>query len=254
MKALILAAGQGSRLWPFTVDCPKCLLPIGQRSILEQQLHHLEQVDIQKVILVCGFGVERIRSAISAYSGRLSIKMLCNPFYAVADNLISLWAARAEMDDDFILLNGDDVFHPAILQRLVDAEEECCLMITRKPAYDDDDMKLKLHKDRIVRIGKELSHKETDAESVGIMRFTGNGVDLIRQMLEEIVLEKNVFRSYFLDSIQRLIDEGYPVHYRETAGLPWADVDTPDDLRFVRQHPHLYQDLPRSYGEVEGGV
>jgi len=256
MKALILAAGRGRRLWPFTADLPKCLLLLDGVSILEHQLRHLEQVGIREVVLVCGFGIERIRGVLSARSGHLRVKMLYNPFYAVSDNLISLWAARSEMDGDFVLLNGDNVFHPGILQCLVEVEDACCLMVGRKPAYDDDDMKVKLQEDRIIRIGKHLSPEATDAESVGIMRFRGDGVDLIRQVLDEIVQEERALRSYFLDCIQGLVDEGHRVTYRDIDGLPWADVDTPEDLRFVRQHLHLYQaQVPyQLYGEVRGGA
>ncbi len=241
MKALILAAGRGLRLWPYTANLPKCLLRIGQTSILERQFYNLEQAGIHKVVLVCGFGVDRIRDTVETYPESLRIKILYNPFYAISDNLISLWVARSEMDRDFVLLNGDNVFHPAIVQRLLQTEEICCLMVDRKAFYDDDDMKLQLQDGRIRKIGKTLPAAATDAESIGIMRFSSEGVDLIRQMLEEIVLEKIALRSYFLAGIQHLIDQGYPATYREVGDLPWADVDTPEDLHQVRHQAHLYQ-------------
>ena len=117
MKAIVLAAGQGRRLWPFTANCPKCLLSIGAGSILEQQLANLEGAGIREVVLVCGFGVERVRTALAAFQGKLSVKLRYNPFYALADNLVSLWTARAEMERNFLLLNGENVFHPQILEQ-----------------------------------------------------------------------------------------------------------------------------------------
>ena len=242
MKALILAAGQGRRLWPFTTDCPKCLLTVGQESILEHQLHNLEQVGIHQVVVVCGFGAEHVRDQVEAYPDRLRIKILYNPFYAISENLVSLWVARSEMDRDFVLLNGDNVFHPDIVRQLLPVEDPCCLMIDRKAFYDDDDMKLQLQDDRVLNIGKSLPLALTDAESIGIMRFSGEGVGMIRQMLEEIVMEQKALHSYFLDSIQGLITRGYPVTYREVGYLPWADIDTPEDLRAARHRVHLYQE------------
>ena len=244
MKALILSAGRGRRLWPFTADCPKCLLPIGRVTILERQLYNLEQVGISEVVLVCGFGADRVYKAVEASSSNLNIKLLYNPFYAISDNLISLWVARSEMDRDFVLLNGDNVFHPGIVQRLLSVEETCCLMIDRKTSYSGDDMKIQVLNDRIIRIGKSLSGVATDAASIGILRFSGECVGLIRQMLEEIVVEEKALGSYFPDSIQRLIAQGHPVTYREVDGLPWADIDTPEDLRAVRNQVHLYQADP----------
>ena len=243
MKAIILAAGRGRRLWPYTVDRPKCLLKLDGFSILEHQLQHLARLPVGQVVLVCGFGVEQVRAAVSVYPGGCWVKTFFNPFYAVTDNLISLWSVRAEMDDDLLLLNGDGVFHPDILQRLAAVEDPCCLMVSRKISFDPDDMKVRIHQGRIVQIGKHLSPEETDAESIGAMRFSGTGVGLLRQALAEIVIQPQALRSHFPAVIQQLIDDGHLPTYQESEDLPWADVDTPDDLRFVRQHLRLFQDL-----------
>jgi choline kinase len=231
MKALILAAGQGRRLWPFTADRPKCLLLVGGASILEWQLRHLEQAGICQAVLVCGFGFEQMRAAVASYRGPLRLKLLYNPFYGVSDNLISLWVARAEMDEEFLLINGDNVFHPDILDRLLQVQEPCSLLACRKAAYDEDDMKLQLCGARLRRIGKDIASRETQAESVGIMRFADQGVEWLHQALS----------SYFVAGIQRLVEAGRPVHCCFADNLPCADVDTPADLHFVRQHLHLYQ-------------
>lgn len=254
MKALILAAGRGRRLWPFTVDKPKCLLDLEGISILQHQLRELERVGVRQAVVVCGFGVDKIRSALEACQLHLPVKMLYNPFYAIADNLISLWAARAEMDDAFLLLNGDGVFHPTIFRRLAEVEEDCCLMVARRATYDDDHMKVQIRHKRIVGIGKHLDPTEADAAATGVMRFSKNGSEHLKQVLEEVVLEPQALKSYFPNAVQHLIDIGYPITFREATDLPWADVDTPADLRFVRQHFHLFQDVPRIYGEVKGSV
>lgn len=240
MKAIILAAGQGRRLWPFTANCPKCLLPIGAGSILEQQLANLEGAGIREVVLVCGFGIERIRTALAAFQGKLSVKLRYNPFYALADNLVSLWTARAEMDRDFLLLNGDNVFHPQILQHLLATEDCCCLMIRRKVCYDPDDMKLHVQDGQVRAIGKSLP--AAHAESVGIMRFAGEGRRCLLGILEELVARAGTTSKLrYVAGVQRLIDLGHPVVGCEVGDLPWADVDTPEDLHFVRRHLHLFQ-------------
>ena len=241
MKAIILAAGRGRRLWPFTADCPKCLLSIGPYTILEQQLLHLERAGIAEVVLVCGFGTERIGHRLENYAGALRVKILYNPFYAISENLISLWVARSEMEGPFVLLNGDSVFHPEILHRLLRMDAASCLMIDHKNAYDDDDMKVQVRGSRIVRICKSLSPDSADAASIGIMKFSGSGVCALRTMLEEIVSEETAMNSYFLESIQHLINRDFPVVHCAVDGLPWADVDTPEDLRRVRQAPSLFQ-------------
>ena len=204
-------------------------------------MRHLESAGICEVVVVCGFGIDQVRAVVEAHPSTLRVKLLYNPFYAVSDNLISLWAARAEMDDGFILINGDNVFHPAILIRLLASDGECCLMAKRKAAYDDDDMKLMLCGDRVARIGKHLPAQSTDAESIGIVRFSKKAVPEVVAMLEEIVVEEQALNSYFPAGIQHLIDRGYPVGHCDAGDLPCADVDTPDDLHRVRRDFHLYR-------------
>jgi choline kinase len=240
MKAIVLAAGQGRRLWPFTANCPKCLLPIGSGSILEQQLANLEGAGIREVVLVCGFGAEQVRAAAAAFPGALRVRLRYNPFYARADNLVSLWTARSELDRDFLLLNGDNVFHPQILRQLLEARECCCLMIRRKDRYDQDDMKLHVEEGRVWAIGKALPAAQ--AESVGIMRFTGEGRRRLVEALGELVAAAGTdSKLRYVAGVQRLIDLGHPVAGCEVGSLPWADVDTPEDLGFVRRHLHLFQ-------------
>ncbi len=241
MKALILTAGQGRRLWPFTADCPKCLLSIGSRTILEQQLYHLEWAGVDQVVLVCGFGAERIERQLENYAGALHTKTLYNPFYAISDNLISLWTARSEMEGPLLLLNGDGVFHPHIFQRLLGADAACCLMVDHKEDYDSDDMKIHLCDGRLVRIGKSLPLNSADAASIGLMKFSAAAVESLRHTLEKMVSDEAAISSYFLDGIQRLVDGGFPVDTCAVDGLAWADVDTPEDLNYVRQHPLDFQ-------------
>lgn len=257
MKALILAAGRGRRLWPLTAECPKCLLDIGGTTILEHQLGNLTAAGFGRVVVVCGHGVEGVRHALAAYVGRAHVSIIYNPFYAESDNLISLWAARSEMDGDFLLLNGDNVFHPLILPRLMSMEASACVAVRRQERYGEDDAKVQLVGQRVVRIGKDLAADPTHAESIGIVRFAGRGVPAIRRALEEAVMADGARHSLFLDGIQGLIDGDHPVAFCDVGELPWTDVDTPDDLRYARRHLHLFSpdtrtDLGTAYDSAEG--
>jgi choline kinase len=253
MQAIILAAGRGRRLWPFTVELPKCLLPLDGCCILEQQLNGLERAGVTEALLVCGFGVRRVREILVGRSGPLRVRLRFNPLCTITDNLISLWTVRGEMADDLILVNGDVVFHPDLLAGLLSMADSGCLVVSRKAAYDEDDMKVKLHEGRVVRVGKHLAKAETDAESVGMMRFAGSGVAALRQALEEVTQEPQACRGYFLEAVQRLVDRGLPMAAWDCGELPWADIDTPEDLRWVRQRAHLFAAAAPRYGVAEGG-
>ena len=241
MKALILAAGRGKRLWPYTCDRPKCLLDIGGVTILEHQLANLQLAGVRRVVLVCGFGVDRIRRKLEECKLGLHVRLLYNPFFAVADNLVSLWAARADMDEDFLLLNGDNVFHPAVLDRLTASPAAATrLMIQYKSTYDEDDMKVVLEGEAVRRIGKSLPSAQVDAESIGIMQFCGAGVKQLLRTLEESVMEESALGGLFVEAIQSLVDKGQAVSVGDIGDLPWADVDTPEDLAYVRAHAEQF--------------
>ncbi len=240
MKALILAAGRGRRLWPFTADRPKCLLHIGGTSLLERQLYHLQRAGVTTTVVIGGFGIEGMREAVATFSGSMHVKLLYNPFYATSDNLISLWVARCEMDGELLLVNGDNIFHPAVLDALLGSTGDCCLLAERKGQYEADAMKLQLYNTRVARVGKEIPH--ANAESLGILRFSTTGAEILRSALEEIVFEEKALYSHFPAVIQHLIDRRHEVCCCFAPGFPCSDIDTPTDLDRARQHLHLYNE------------
>ena len=241
MKALILSAGRGRRLWPYTADAPKCLLPVGDVDILGNQLESFAQAGVTEVVLICGHGLHKVRRRLASLPEGIEVRLLFNPFFAMSDNLVSLWAARSEMDQDFILSNGDNLIHPRMLSALVDAEGDCCVLAQRKGTYGTDDMKVQVDGNRITRINKSLPPSETDAESVGIIRFSAEGATRMRRALEEVLTERAAMRRFFVDAIQHLIDQGHHVNWVDTGGLPWLDVDTIEDLEFARRNfPRLF--------------
>src|SRR3546814_8865334 len=169
MKALILSAGQGSRLLPLTEDCPKCLLPLGGRSILEHQVEQLAASGVTEIVVVTGCRAAAVESRLARLR-RLGVRVrtVFNPFYNVADNLASCWMARAEMEGGFLLLNGDTLFEPGIARRLIAAPPApVTLTIDRKPNYDSDDMKVVVEGTRLREVGKTLPPERVNGESIG---------------------------------------------------------------------------------------
>ena len=231
---------------PQTQSCPKCLLPIGESTILKHQILNLSNLGFEEAVLVCGFGVDRIRRAAAEFTGAMNIEIVVNEQFAVGDNLISLWAARHTLNGGFVLLNGDNLFHPGILQSLTRSQDRCCLMISRKDCYDDDDMKVQTEGNRIIRIGKELEARSTDAESIGIMRFASDAVDVLRFQLEGIISGDRETDCCYLSAVQAMINTGYAVNFLDAGNLPWTDVDTFEDLSFARTHMPMFSRSARN--------
>ncbi len=235
MKAVILSAGQGSRLLPLTEDCPKCLLSINSRTMIELQIEHLVACGVDEIAVVVGFRAGAVDSFLASLSRPgLAIRSVFNPFFNVADNLASCWMARSEMDRDFVLLNGDTLFEPAVLDSLLAAPEAPITMaIDRKDSYDSDDMKVRLDGTRLVEVGKSLTSQKIDGESIGMMRFSDGGPGRFAGVLNEIMHTPNGIGWWYLKAIGVLADQGF-VQTHSIEGLTWGEVDFKEDLDHAR--------------------
>jgi choline kinase len=236
MKAVILSAGQGSRLLPLTEDRPKCLLPINSSNLIELQIRSLIECGINEVAVVVGFRAPAVDKFLDVFRREgVTVRTLFNPFFNVADNLASCWMARQEMERDFVLLNGDTLFEPQVLDSLLSAPPAAItLAIDRKAAYDSDDMKVRLNGARLVEVGKTLSSEKVDGESIGMMRFLGEGPRRFAEVLHEIMHTPNGISWWYLKAIGVLADQGL-VETHSIEGLTWGEVDFPADLEQARQ-------------------
>ena len=231
MKAVILSAGQGKRLLPLTENQPKCTLPIHGRSILEWQINELIKFDISPIHVVVGFGAAKVEKILANQVDCDDIHPLYNPFYSLADNLISCWTAKHEMRENFILLNGDTVFETAVLERVLQAPPAPITLVTdEKPQYDADDMKVIMRNTQLVRIGKTLPLEKVNGESIGMIRFQDNGPQLFCSAIERRVRHPESLKQWYLSLIDELAQQGH-VSTVSIQGLTWAEIDNPADLQ-----------------------
>ena len=117
MKAIILAAGMGTRLLPITLSVPKCLVPVNSKPILEHQLDALLKAGVRDTILVVGYLSELIFDKYGTRYGGMNIHYVRNQIYDRTNNLYSLWLARLHLDNQVLLLEGDLFFEAELLHR-----------------------------------------------------------------------------------------------------------------------------------------
>jgi choline kinase len=230
-KAIILSAGQGKRLLPLTNEWPKCAVEVHGQSIIEWQIDELFKCGITDICVVLGFAAEKVESLLDERYGKGTIRTIFNPFYSVADNLGSCWIAKEEMSSDFIILNGDTLFQTAVLERLLDSgPRPITVTVDRKDKYDSDDMKVILDGERLVNIGKKLPLDQVHAESIGMLLFRGEGVDLFRSTVEQLMRDLASLKRWYLSVIDELAQQT-PVWTCCIKGLAWGEVDCPEDLK-----------------------
>ncbi len=235
MHAVILSAGRGSRLLPLTEDLPKCLLPIGLTTVLGMQLDTLFQAGIQKVTVVTGFNAQMVDAEVNSRPSGPKVKTLFNPFYQVADNLASCWMARKAMKPDFLLINGDTLFEPALLEKVLSAPASpIAVTIDKKDHYDGDDMKVTLDGSRLQAIGKTLTPTETNGESIGMLRFMGDGPQIFKNEIKALMRNNKGTKSWFLSAIHGLAQNGIPIETINIQGSVWSELDTPEDYEICR--------------------
>jgi choline kinase len=236
ITALILSAGRGSRLLPLTERIPKALVEVGGRSILGWQLDSLAAAGVRSVAVVTGFGADLVAEYLAAHApGGMHVSTVFNPFFESTDNLISCWAAREEMDGDFLLVNGDTLFEPAVIDRLLSAATApVTVAVRRKAAYDADDMKVECADSVLRRIGKQLPIDTTAAESIGVMAFRGTGPALFRRELERAVTMPEAKRWWYPTVVDRLAKSGW-VRVAHVEGLATAEIDVPADIPAAEQ-------------------
>ena len=223
MKAIILAAGKATRLQPLTKDTPQSLLKIGNKTILEMQLSILNKCGIDDVVVVTGYLSDKIED----FAKGRKIKIRFNPFYSVSGILMSLWVAKEELRDGFIMLYSDILFEESIVKLLLNDKHDICLAI-KKDCLREEAEKVCEKNNFITKIGK-IDVDKPNAEFVGIAKLSKNGANLFIQEIEEIA-RKNLNLG-FIDGIQAMIDRGIKVSSCDIGKAKFIDIDFEEDLQ-----------------------
>ena len=229
MKAIILSAGQGSRLGHLVDDRPKCLIDFNGRSLLDRQLDTLAANGIEEAVVVTGFHDELVNQAVAARSGAPRITTVFNPFYKVADNTGSLYMAREALSGDCLVWNGDTLVSNALMAKVVaNRQPGICVTVDRKPAYDDDDMKVVEDGGRLKAIGKRIA-EGVNAESIGLLAFRDGGAERFRRAIEAAMRTSEGTTIWYLRVIHHLAQQG-EVWTLDISGEEWGEVDFPPDV------------------------
>jgi choline kinase len=247
MKAIILSAGQGSRLGHLTDDRPKCLIDFSGRTLLDRQLDTLEVNGVREAVVVTGFRDDEVEAALGRRSGGPRVRTIYNPFFKVADNLGSLFIARAELQGDCLVWNGDTLVSERLMGRVVaNRQEGICVTIDRKDSYDADDMKVVVDGDRRLRaIGKRLPMDEVNAESIGLLAFRAGGAELFREWIEKSMRTTEGTTIWYLRVIHQIAQE-HSVATLDIRGEEWGEVDFPEDVEGARELAERWDSLKKA--------
>jgi choline kinase len=232
--AILLSAGQGSRMLPLTAERPKCLIEFSGRTLLEWQVEMLARGGIRHIDVVTGFMTDMVDDVIARIDDpRVTITTRFNPFFKVADNLGSCWIVREQMDRDFVILNGDTLVSEAIVRRVLqDRDWPIAVTVDVKPSYDSDDMKVEREGEKLVHIGKTLTAAQSNAESIGFLAFRAEGVELFRETVRKAMRTPEGVQHWYLKVIDSIAPTG-KVGTVSIEGEEWAEVDFLNDIEIA---------------------
>ena len=232
MTGLILAAGAGTRLNGSGVVRPKCLAPFGNRPLIEHQIGALRRSGIDDIVVVVGFAAERVRATCDA-----RVRFVENTSFARTNSLYSLWLAREVLRDGFVVMNCDVLFHPQLLADLLSARHQDALLISYpspdQPPFGDEEMKVKVRRGRVADIRKDLPVDDTDGENVGVVKFSASGAARLVPAMDRLVAGGGL-RDWAPRAFREFARE-QPLYAVSTRGLPWTEIDTPEDYQYAAQ-------------------
>lgn len=247
-KAIIIAGGLGRRLMPITNDKPKCMLKIGDKTILQSEIEALKSCGIDDIAVVTGYQKEKINYP--------DLKYYHDENYHIPGIVRGLFCAEKEMADGFVFSYSDIIYGQDVVKKLLGSQADIALVIDtawreqylgreKHPITEAELVKVK--DGRIIKIGKDVvGVDETQGEFIGLAKFSKKGAEILKSnyhgLLREYQDKPNMFfqnakefeRAYLTDIMQELIDRGEMVVNIDIQGN-WIEIDTEDDLERAKK-------------------
>ena len=228
MKAIILAAGVGKRLWPVTQHKPKCLIEIGGQTLLSRYLESLASVKIRQATIVVGYKQDMIRAAVGSHCHGVDLSYLVNEEFH-RGSISSLWIARTALSDDVVIMDADVLFHREILRRLVASPYENCLLMDDTVKQTGEECMVVVQGDRVVALSKKMPERyDIAGEGVGFLRVRRADIAQVIGSLKGYIDQDRWDMEYEDGLLQYFQD--VKVGHEKIGGLPWTEIDFPEDV------------------------
>ncbi len=231
-KAIILAAGVGSRIRPLTDNCPKSLLKVGGETILNMMLTNIQESGIRDVVFVLGYLEEQIKNYVKTKFSNLNAQFITNDRYADTNTGFSLMLAIDLIKGAaFVKFDADVVFDDVILKNLMKCQYENCLCVDKNINLDAEEIKVVIgENNRVVKANKTVNPKHAAGESIGIEKISCKTSKLLHAELALMMDDRKNHQEYYEGAYERLIEKNVPFYALDISGLKWIEIDTKEDL------------------------
>lgn len=237
MKAIIISAGQGTRLLPLTLQIPKCLVEVHGRTILDHQIAALRTAGIEQIVVVGGYRVGQIAEHLARAGSPADVTLIVNPFWSVASSIGSVWAAREFLGGPFCLLNGDTIFDASVIKEaLHDMQPGVNLLVEGMVESEHDDMRVEVVGQQVRAVGKDLPAARSSHRSLGVVLCPDADGGAYRAALAAVIGEESGHNAYHHAIVHQLAGVTGVTAIENHSGL-WCEIDRPEDItQWVRDH------------------
>ncbi len=226
-RAVILAAGKGSRLGALADGLPKCLLQVGGRPLVRRQLDALAEAGVSPVLLVVGYAADLVRESVGQ-----AAEYVLNPRYEATNSLASFVLAKDWVKGPVVVMNSDILFDPGVLDELLIAGEDSL-------AYDSssggalEHMKVATRDGKVVDLSKELPKDQAAGENVGMLYLSEHSARAVFEKGQELMTAGRD-KAFLAEAIRSILPD-HPLRAVDVKGLAWTEIDTPSDLDHARK-------------------
>lgn len=225
MKAVLLAAGKGTRISRMVQDVPKSTLPINGQPLIRHTVQMLLEEDMEVIVCV-GYRRDDVAAALEG----LEVKYYFNPFYDVTNSIASLWFAKNEMNDDMLIMNADVYFSKELLHKiLTDKNEVVMAMDTGR--IEVGDYFFQVINGCVKKYGKDLPRSERNCEYVGLAKIDKSfNLKFIAQ-LDKLIIEQQ--HNLWWENVLYSLTEQEDIHTIDVKGIFWSEIDYFDDYERI---------------------
>ena len=244
MKAIILAAGTASRLRPLTLHTPKCLLKVGERTLLQRSMDALISNGFREFVIVTGYLHEKIEDFVrQTYGDSIHVCFIHNKDYETTNNIYSLWLARQEAEGQEVLLLDSDLLYDAqIVGRVLDDKHENVLTLIRHELGEEEMKVVMDERGVITEISRTCDPAQAAGESLGIERMGKAYTTALYKELEVMMDEEHLENTFYELAFLRLIAKGSTFSVLDVTDLFSCELDTVEDFENAKQRipAHLF--------------
>jgi L-glutamine-phosphate cytidylyltransferase len=231
LKAVVLAAGLGSRISEITKDIPKTMIEINGKCIFELILENLVENKIFNVVFIIGYREELLRPLLERSCSKLGVNLeiIVNERYATTNTMYSLWMARDVVKSNFLYLHGDLIFSPEMLRKFINSSEGNSVLVDKKyPSDWEDAMKIISSNSSLKYMSKSITLNEMDGVAIGMYKFNQVGRDELYKVMK-VLVDTGATQNWISEAIN-ILSKKININLEISFLHDWADVDNLVDL------------------------